>query len=149
MEEKLKIKFKSLSGEIPKYETKFSSGLDLKAYLPENNEIILNPGERELINTGLYMELPKGFEAQVRARSGIAIKYGVGLVNGIGTIDADYRGEIKIPLINWGNEKFKIKNGDRIAQLVIANITIIEPVLAENISDTERGKGGFGHTGIK
>lgn len=149
MEEKLKIKFKSLSGEIPKYETKFSAGLDLKAYLPENNEIILDPGERGLINTGLYMELPPGFEAQVRARSGIAIKYGVGLVNGIGTIDADYRGEIKIPLINWGNEKFKIKNGDRIAQLVIANITIIEPVLAENISDTERGKGGFGHTGIR
>ncbi|KXG75804.1 dUTP diphosphatase [Thermotalea metallivorans] len=132
---------------LPQYETSNASGMDLRADLDE--EIVLRPGERALIPTGIHIELPAGLEAQVRARSGLAIKYGVGLVNGIGTIDSDYRGEIKIPVINWGQEDFLIRPGDRIAQLVICKYEKISWVPVEHLGETQRGSGGFGHTGIE
>ena len=96
----------------------------------------------------MYFEVPSGYEAQVRARSGLAIKHGIGLVNGIGTIDADYRGEIRVPLINWSNEDFVINDGDRIGQVIITSYEKVEIELADSLSDTERGEGGFGHTGV-
>ena len=142
----MKVKIKSESGILPFYETEGSAGMDLKAHLDE--PVILKPGKRMLIPTGLHIELPVGYEAQIRARSGLAIKKGIGLVNGIGTIDSDYRGEIKVILINWGDEDFVIENGDRIAQMVIAKYERIEGVESEDLSDTERGSGGFGHTGV-
>lgn len=142
----MRIKIKTLSGNVPKYETDGSSGMDLKAYI--KNPVIIEPGKRALISTGLFMEIPSGFEAQIRARSGLAVKYGIGLTNGIGTIDSDYRGEIKISLINWGEKPFTVNNGDRIAQMVISRYEKAELISAENLSETERGGGGFGHTGI-
>lgn len=141
----MKIKVKSISGIMPSYETKGSSGMDLRAYT--DDPVVIMPGKRALIPTGLFMEIPEGCEAQVRARSGLAVKYGIGLTNGIGTIDSDYRGEIKIPLINWGDEPFTVNNGDRIAQLVISRFERAELVDADELSDTVRGEGGFGHTG--
>lgn len=142
----MKIRIISKSGRIPEYKTKGSAGFDLEALTDE--EICLKPGERKLIPTGLFMELPEGYEAQVRARSGLAIKNGIGLINGIGTIDADYRGEICVPLINLGNKDFSVSNGDRIAQVVINKIEQADFELTDNLEETERGKGGFGHTGI-
>ncbi len=142
----MKVKIKTESGVLPFYETEGSAGMDLKAYIDE--PVILKPGQRMLIPTGLYIELPVGYEAQIRARSGLAIKKGIGLVNGIGTIDSDYRGEIKVILINWGDEDFEINNGDRIAQMVIARYERIEWEVSEELSSTERGSGGFGHTGV-
>lgn len=142
-----KIKIKTAQGvPLPKYETSGSAGMDLRANIKE--EIIIKPGERGLIPTGLYIQLPEGIEGQVRARSGMAMKYGIGLVNGIGTIDSDYRGEIKVPLINWGNEDFIIKNRDRIAQLVICKYEKITWEQVKILDETQRGTGGFGHTGI-
>ncbi len=144
----MKLKIKSLSGRYPKYATEGSAGMDLCAYLDE--PIVLHPMERRLIPTGIFTEIPQGYEGQVRARSGLAIKYGIGLVNSIGTIDSDYRGEYLIPLINFGSEDFTINDGDRIAQLVIARCekADVEPVEEfEDLSATERGGGGFGHTG--
>jgi len=132
-------------GELPKYETAGSAGLDLKARV--GSPVKLMPGERALIPTGLRIELPIGYEAQVRARSGLAAKYGIGLVNGIGTIDSDYRGEIKICLINWGDEPFIVNDGDRVAQMVIAKYIRADINIADVLSDTDRGDGGFGHTG--
>lgn len=142
----MKVKIKSESGILPFYETEGSAGMDLKAYIEE--PLTLKPGQRMLVPTGLYIELPVGYEAQIRARSGLAIKKGIGLVNGIGTIDSDYRGEIKVILINWGEEDFVIENGDRIAQMVIARYERVEWETADELSDTERGSGGFGHTGV-
>ena len=142
----MKVKIKSDSGAIPFYETEGSAGMDLKAYIEE--PVVLRPGQRMLVPTGLYIELPVGYEAQIRARSGLAIKKGIGLVNGIGTIDSDYRGEIKVILINWGEEDFVIENGDRIAQMVIAKYERVEWETADELSETERGSGGFGHTGV-
>jgi dUTP pyrophosphatase len=142
----MKVKIKSDSGILPFYETEGSAGMDLKAYIDE--PVTIKPGQRMLVPTGLYIELPAGYEAQIRARSGLAIKKGIGLVNGIGTIDSDYRGEIKVILINWGDEDFVIENGDRIAQMVIARYERIEWEKAEELSETERGSGGFGHTGV-
>lgn len=142
----MKVRIKSDSGILPFYETEGSAGMDLKAYIDE--PVILKPGQRMLVPTGLYIELPAGYEAQIRARSGLAIKKGIGLVNGIGTIDSDYRGEIKVILINWGDEDFVIENGDRIAQMVIAKYERVEWEQSDNLSDTERGSGGFGHTGV-
>ncbi|WP_235897370.1 dUTP diphosphatase [Baileyella intestinalis] len=136
----------SKSGRIPEYKTEGASGMDLKAYLSQ--PVTLHPMERMLVPTGLYMELPPGYEAQARARSGLAIKHGIGLVNGIGTIDSDYRGELCIPLINWGSEDFVINDGDRIAQLVIARYEKVEVELTDSLEETERGEGGFGHTGV-
>lgn len=143
----MKIKIKSLSGVLPAYETKGAAGMDIRAFTDEP-EVIM-PGDRALIPTGLFIELPEGYEAQIRARSGLAVKHGVCLTNGIGTIDSDYRGEIKVSLINLGKEKFTVESGDRIAQMVIAKYERAEPVPAESLSETKRGGGGFGHTGVK
>ena len=143
----MKLKMISRSGRLPKYETGMSAGFDIAAYLPEG-EMVIEPGDRALVPTGIFMELPAGFEAQVRARSGLAIKKGIGLVNGIGTIDADYRGEVKVALINWGKEAFTIHDGDRIAQVVINRYEQADIEIVDEISETERGAGGFGHTGV-
>jgi len=132
--------------KLPEYETKGSAGVDLQAFIEE--PIVLKPMDRKLVPTGLFIELPEGYEAQVRARSGLAIKHGISLVNGIGTIDSDYRGEIKVILINLGNEDFTINSGDRIAQMVFIKHEQAEFELTEELQDTERGAGGFGHTGI-
>lgn len=143
----MKIKIVSKSGRIPKYGTEQSAGFDLPAYLPFGS-IVLEKGKRMLVPTGIFIELPCGYEAQVRARSGLAIKHGIGLVNGIGTVDADYRGELKVPMINWSDEDFTINDGDRIAQVVIAKHERAEFELCEELGETERGSGGFGHTGV-
>ena len=142
-----KIKIVSKSGYMPEYATEGSAGADLRAYLPEG-PVTLLPGERRLIPTGLFVELPHGMEAQVRARSGLAIKHGIGLVNGVGTVDSDYRGEWNVPMINWGSEAYTINNGDRIAQVVFSLYIQAEFEAAEKLDETERGSGGFGHTGI-
>lgn len=144
---KAQIKIISKSGVLPTYETEGSAGADLRAYLEE--PITLQPGERRLVPTGLFVELPVGIEAQIRARSGMAIKHGIGLVNGVGTVDSDYRGEWNVPLINFSNEAYTIQNGDRIAQVVFSSYIKGEFVVTEEIDETERGAGGFGHTGIK
>ena len=136
----------TVEGALPKYETEGAAGMDLKALLEA--PVCLLPGQRALITTGLRIELPSGYEAQVRARSGLAAKYGIGLVNGIGTIDRDYRGEIKICLINWGDDPFIINNGDRIAQLVIAKYSRADIDIVDSLTETDRGSGGFGHTGF-
>ena len=140
------IKVKTLSGQLPQYETAGSAGMDIRAYLEE--PVTIAPGKRALIPTGLFMEIPEGYEVQIRARSGLAVKHGIGLTNGIGTIDSDYRGEIKVSLINWGEEDFTVNNGDRIAQIVVAKYERAQLVQSEELSETERGSGGFGHTGI-
>lgn len=139
------VKIKSESGVFPRYETEGSAGMDLRARLSE--PVTIQPGQRALIPTGLYLELPLGYEAQVRARSGLAVKFGIGLVNGIGTIDSDYRGEIKVPMINWGQEPFVVRDGDRIAQMVVARYERVEWEASDTLSQTQRGTGGFGHTG--
>lgn len=141
------IKIISKSGVMPAYETTGSAGADLRAYI--NEPITLMPGERRLVPTGLFVELPHGIEAQVRARSGLSIKHGIGLVNGIGTVDSDYRGEWNVPLINFGTEPYTINDGDRIAQVVFASYVRAEFELVSSIDETERGDGGFGHTGIR
>lgn len=143
----MELKFKSLSGSLPTYATDGASGMDLRAFIDE--PVILKPMERRLIPTGLFVQIPEGYEGQVRARSGLAIKHGIGLVNSIGTIDSDYRGELKIPVINFGNESFTINNGDRIAQLVIASYERVAPIIVIELDETDRGEGGFGHTGVK
>lgn len=143
----MELKVISKSGILPSYATDGASGLDLRAFTDE--PITLAPMERRLIPTGLFVQIPEGYEGQVRARSGLAIKHGIGLVNSIGTIDSDYRGELKIPLINFGNEDFNINNGDRVAQLVIAAYKRVEPKIVSELDDTDRGDGGFGHTGVK
>ncbi len=142
----MNLKIISKSGILPKYETEGSAGFDIRAYI--ESPITLQPGERHLIPTGLYFQLEPGYEAQVRARSGLAIKKGIGLVNGIGTIDSDYRGEVCVPLINWGQEDFVIENGDRIAQVVIAKYEQVSFELTNRLDETQRGTGGFGHTGV-
>ena len=131
---------------LPTYATGGSAGLDLQAYLPMG-PVTLEPMERTMIPTGLYPELPEGYEAQVRPRSGLSIKSGITVINSPGTIDSDYRGEIGILLINLSKEPFTIKSGDRVAQMVIAPYTQAELSEASELSDTVRGSGGFGHTG--
>tara|TARA_B100000945_G_scaffold53654_1_gene39070 strand:+ start:1902 stop:2333 length:432 start_codon:yes stop_codon:yes gene_type:complete len=142
---KIKIINKS-SNDLPKYETASSAGMDIRAYL--ENEIIIKPLERTLIPTGLYISLPKGHEAQIRPRSGLAIKRGITVLNSPGTIDADYRGEICVILINLSNEEYTVKNGDRIAQVIIAKYSNVvwEEVIELDLSS--RGNKGFGSTGI-
>lgn len=132
---------------LPNYETSQSAGMDLKAYISE--PITLGSLERCLVKTGLYIELPQGYEAQVRPRSGLALKKGITVLNSPGTIDADYRGEIGVILVNLSNENFTIHNGDRIAQLVIAHHEQAEWVEVEALATTQRGEGGFGSTGKK
>ena len=131
---------------LPKYQTKQSAGVDLCAFL--SSDLVLKPNDRKLIGTGLHIALPEGYEAQIRPRSGLAFKYGITIINSPGTIDADYRGELKIALINHSNVDFVIKNGDRIAQMVISKYEQISFTLTENLDHTERGEGGYGHTGI-
>jgi dUTP pyrophosphatase len=130
---------------LPKYETIASAGLDLRANIEEAVQI--EPLQRVLIPTGLFIELPIGYEAQIRPRSGLAFKHGITVLNSPGTIDADYRGEIKILLINLSNEAFLINDGERIAQMIIAKHEQIEWQVVEKLSDTDRGAGGYGHTG--
>ena len=131
--------------EAPKYETKQSAGVDLRANIDE--EIILYPMERKLIPTGIFIELPKGYEAQIRPRSGLAAKHGITVLNSPGTIDADYRGEIMVLLINLSNEYFSVKPGMRIAQMIIARHEQANFLDFDVLSETERGDGGFGHSG--
>jgi dUTP pyrophosphatase len=144
---KVKIINKS-NNELPAYETACSAGMDLRAYLPDG-AILLKPLQRALVPTGLFMEIPNGYEGQVRPRSGLAIKNGISVLNTPGTIDADYRGEIKIILVNLSDKNFVINSGERIAQIVFAKCEQMEVVNVETLSETERGTGGFGHTGIK
>lgn len=132
---------------LPEYSTPHSAGLDLRANLSE--KVLLKPLERKLIGTGLYIELPVGFEAQVRPRSGLAVKHGITVLNTPGTIDADYRGEICIILVNLSGEDFWISDGDRIGQMVIAKHETVEWEAVNVLNDSERGMGGFGHTGKK
>ena len=141
----MKLKIKKLNPEaiIPAYQTKEAAGFDLHSI--EN--VVLKPGERKLIGTGLAFEIEYGYEVQIRPRSGLAFKHGITVLNSPGTIDSDYRGEIKILLINHSNEKFEIKKGDRIAQAVVAPVIQAEIVEVEELSSTERGEGGFGSTG--
>jgi dUTP pyrophosphatase len=131
---------------LPKYQTALSAGVDLHANLEE--PVILSPLERQLIPTGLFIELPEGYEAQVRPRSGLALKYGITVLNTPGTIDADYRGEIKVLLINLSNQPFTINNGERIAQMVVAQHAQVIWNETESLSSTERGAGGYGSTGV-
>ena len=132
---------------LPSYETLLSAGMDLRAYIEE--PIVLRPMERAIVKTGLFLELPMGIEAQVRPRSGLAAKYGVTVLNAPGTIDADYRGEIGVILVNLSNKEFTIENGERIAQLVIAKHERASWTEVEVLSETARGEGGFGSTGLK
>jgi dUTP pyrophosphatase len=131
---------------LPAYETLHAAGMDLRAELDE--VITLKPMERKLVPTGLYMELPEGFEAQIRPRSGLAFKHGIGIVNSPGTIDADYRGEIKVLLVNLSDQPFEINTGDRIAQMVIARHEKANWIQVEELNETLRGAGGYGHTGV-
>lgn len=143
----MKVKIINRSNHpLPEYKTKGAAGVDLCAFLSE--EITLKPLQRALIPTGIYMELPEGYEAQIRPRSGLALKNGITCLNSPGTIDADYRGEIKVILINLSDESFTIKNGERIAQMVFSKYetALFEPT--KTLETTERGTGGFGHTGI-
>jgi len=132
---------------LPSYQTNASAGMDLRANLEKS--IILNPLQRTLIPTGLYLELPVGYEAQIRPRSGLAYKHGISIVNSPGTIDADYRGELKVLLVNLSDQSFTIEDGERIAQMVIAKHETIEWQEATMLSETERGSGGYGSTGLK
>ena len=132
---------------LPSYETSASAGLDIRAFIEE--KLTLSPGERKLIKTGLFLEIPEGYEAQVRPRSGLALKNGITVLNSPGTIDADYRGEIGVILINHSSENFEINSGDRIAQLVFAKVEQAVWFETESLNETERGQGGFGSTGKK
>ncbi|RZK03350.1 MAG: dUTP diphosphatase [Flavobacterium sp.] len=132
---------------LPNYETIASAGMDLRANL--NESITLNPLERAIVKTGLFIELPIGFEAQVRPRSGLAAKKGITVLNSPGTVDADYRGEIGVILVNLSNEPFVVENGERIAQLIIAKHERAEWIDVQELSETSRGEGGFGSTGVK
>jgi len=130
---------------LPAYETEHAAGMDLRASVTVPQT--LQPGERALIPTGLRIALPEGYEAQIRPRSGLALKHGISLLNTPGTIDADYRGEIRIIMANLGQEPFVIQRGDRIAQMVVAPVTRVEWSIADTLDETVRGEGGFGHTG--
>lgn len=144
--EKLKLKLTIEAGVTqPKYMTEGSAGMDVSAYIKES--VIIEPMKRALIPTGIKMEIPLGYEIQVRPRSGLAAKYGITLVNTPGTIDSDYRGELKIILINFGEESYTINNGDRIAQLVLQKVYRAEIEVCNELEETLRSEGGFGHTG--
>lgn len=130
----------------PEYATEGAAGMDLKARLEE--PVTLLPRQRALIPTGVRIELPEGYEAQIRARSGLASKFGITLISGVGTIDSDYRGELHVPLINQSEHVMQIKDGDRIAQMVVTEYTHITPNIVHELSETTRGNKGFGHTGV-
>jgi dUTP pyrophosphatase len=130
---------------LPAYETSGSAGMDIRAFI--NQEIVLKSLERKLVPTGLFLEIPEGYEAQLRPRSGLAFKHGISLPNSPATIDSDYRGEIKVALVNLSNEDFTIKSGDRIAQMIISKHEKAELIAVETLNETHRGEGGFGSTG--
>jgi dUTP pyrophosphatase len=130
---------------LPAYETTHAAGMDIRAFVAE--PIVIKPGARALIPTGLYIELPPGFEAQIRPRSGLALKHGVTVLNSPGTIDADYRGEIKVLLINFGDADFAVANGERIAQMIVASHANVHWNETHSLSETTRGSGGYGSTG--
>lgn len=145
--ERIKVKIINKSGhELPAYETPSSAGMDVRAFLSE--PVTLQPLERALIPTGLYMQLPHGYECQIRPRSGLALKHGISLVNTPGTVDADYRGEIGVIVINLSNEPFTINNGERICQMVIKEYVHVQWETVERLDETKRGEGAFGHTGV-
>jgi len=144
---KIQIKKLSTSVSIPKYETPGSSGMDISAHI--ENDIIIYPGEKALVSTGFSLSIPIGYEVQIRPRSGLAAKKNITVLNTPGTIDADYRGEIKVILINLGKKKFIVENGDRIAQMVVCPVVQAHLDEVKELSDTERGSGGFGSTGTK
>ena len=133
--------------QLPAYATPQSAGMDLRANLDES--VVLQPLERRLFKTGLFIALPEGYEAQVRPRSGLALKHGITVLNTPGTIDADYRGEVGVILVNLSNEPQTIENGERICQMVVARHSTVEWTIVEDLDETERGAGGFGHTGTK
>ncbi len=133
------------NNSLPEYSTDLSAGMDLRAFT--DKDLVIKPLQRILVPTGLYIELPAGFEAQIRPRSGLALKHGLTVLNSPGTIDADYRGEIRVILINLSNEEYVIKSGERICQMVIARHEQAQWTTAEKLEDTSRGTGGFGHTG--
>ena len=132
---------------LPSYESEGAAGMDLRAAVPEAEAMVIAPRQRVLVPTGLIVELPRGHEGQVRPRSGLAIKHGISLINTPGTIDEDYRGEVKVPLINHGDEDFEINRGMRIAQLIVAPVVQVAVEEVEELSSSERGSGGFGSTG--
>jgi len=144
----MKVKIVNSSGNpLPDYSTSSSAGMDLRANLEQ--EVTLKPLERKLIPTGLFMELPEGFEAQIRPRSGLALKKGISVLNTPGTIDADYRGEIGIILVNLSDEAFVVEHGERICQMVINKVETIQWNQVKSLDESDRGEGGFGHTGTK
>ncbi len=132
---------------LPTYATALSAGMDLRANIDE--DITLLPMQRQLVPTGLYIALPEGFEAQIRPRSGLALKHGITVLNTPGTVDADYRGEIMVLLVNFSDEPFVVKDGERIAQMIVAKHEQVNFELTETLDETERGAGGYGHTGLK
>ena len=142
----IELKLKKLSplALIPQYQTSQSAGFDLHSI----EDIVLLPGERKLISTGLSFEIPQGYEIQIRPRSGLAYKHGISVLNSPGTIDSDYRGEIKVLLINYSDEEFEIKLGDRIAQAIIQKVIQAQFIEVDSLNNTERGNGGFGSTGV-
>lgn len=142
----MRIRMVSSRGRFPAYETEGSAGMDVCAALDE--PVVIPPGKRALIPTGLRMEIPEGCEVQLRARSGLAVRRGICLANGVGTIDSDYRGEVGVALINLGEEDFTVRDGDRIAQMVACTYEKVQIVEAESLEDTKRGEGGFGSTGV-
>ncbi|MEM7215801.1 MAG: dUTP diphosphatase [Pseudomonadota bacterium] len=134
--------------ELPSYESMHAAGMDIRAAVPENDPLLLEPGRRTLVPTGLVMEIPTGYEGQIRPRSGLAFKHGISCLNTPGTIDSDYRGEVMVLLVNHGEETFKIERGMRIAQLVVAPVEQVSIVEASLANETDRGSGGFGSTGV-
>lgn len=147
--DKVKIKVINKSHHpLPSYETHEAAGMDVRAFLPEG-PVVLKPGERALIGTGLYMQLPAGYECQIRPRSGLAYHHGISIVNSPGTVDADYRGEIGIILINLGQEDYTVNDGDRICQMVIKQYSHVTWEPAERLDRTKREDGSFGHTGVE
>jgi dUTP pyrophosphatase len=147
--EGVSVKIKMLSGseglQPPSYETAHSAGMDIRAAVTDS--VVLKPGERQLIPTGFAMALPPGFEAQIRPRSGLAIKHGITMLNSPGTIDSDYRGEVKVIAVNHGSEPYTVNRGDRIAQMIIAPVVQARMIQTESLDNTDRGDGGFGSTG--
>lgn len=133
------------NNELPNYQTEHAAGMDIMAFIAE--PILLHPGERVLVSSGLFLEIPIGYEVQIRPRSGLAFKHGITVLNSPGTIDADYRGELKVLLMNHGKEAFEIKSGERIAQMVLAKHEVIAWLSAEELTETSRGAGGYGSTG--
>ena len=146
--EMLKVKINNRGRQpLPTYATALSAGMDLRANIDE--DITLLPMQRQLVPTGLYIALPEGYEAQIRPRSGLALKHGITVLNTPGTVDADYRGEIMVLLVNFSNEPFVVKDGERIAQMIVAKHEQVSFELTETLDETERGAGGYGHTGLK